>query len=103
MLTPDPAERVDCKDVCTDCSVLTWPLVVLLSGIASALVAAQAQDSSTTSGQVSTEQSVQTSLQSTLSAGSGVSMDTEMSLMITLQNAYGANAKVITAAQAMFT
>lgn len=73
-----------------------------LSGIASALVAAQAQDSSTTSGQVSTEQSVQTSLQSTLSAGSGVSMDTEMSLMITLQNAYGANAKVITAAQAMF-
>src|SRR5674476_1380349 len=102
MLTPDPAERVDCKDVCTDCSVLTWPLVVLLS-CACAATRAEAQDSSTTSGQVSTEQSVQTSLQSTLSAGSGVSMDTEMSLMITLQNAYGANAKVITAAQAMFT
>jgi flagellar hook-associated protein 1 FlgK len=32
-----------------------------------------------------------------------VNMDTEMSLMITLQNAYGANAKIITAAQAMFT
>jgi flagellar hook-associated protein 1 FlgK len=74
-----------------------------LSGIASALVAAQAQDSSTTSTQTSTEQSVQTSLQSTLSAGSAVNMDTEMSLMITLQNAYGANAKIITAAQAMFT
>jgi flagellar hook-associated protein 1 FlgK len=74
-----------------------------LSATASALLAAQAQDSSVTSTQASTEQSVQTSLQSTLSTGSAVNMDTEMSLMITLQNAYGANAKVITAAQAMFT
>jgi flagellar hook-associated protein FlgK len=30
-------------------------------------------------------------------------MDTEMSLMLSLQNAYGANAKVIAAAQSMFT
>jgi flagellar hook-associated protein 1 FlgK len=30
-------------------------------------------------------------------------MDTEMSVMIQLQNAYGANAKVISAVQSMFT
>ena len=39
----------------------------------------------------------------TLSSKSGVDMDTEMSNMIALQNAYGANAKVIAAVQAMWT
>ncbi len=46
---------------------------------------------------------VQTTLQSKLTAETGVSVDTELSNMIVLQNAYGANAKIITAAQAMWT
>jgi flagellar hook-associated protein 1 FlgK len=72
-----------------------------LSGMASALVASQAQDSAETTSQLTTEQAVQTTLNSQFAAGSGVNMDTEMSNMIALQNAYGANAKVITAVQAM--
>ena len=67
------------------------------------MTAAQAQDSASTSSQLSTEQAVQTTLSGTLSSKSGVDMDTEMSNMIALQNAYGANAKVIAAVQAMWT
>lgn len=74
-----------------------------LSAIATALVASQAQVSSATTSQLGTEQALQTSLAGKLSAETGVSIDTEMSNMIQLQNAYGANAKVISAAQAMWT
>ena len=74
-----------------------------LISIASTMVAAQAQDSATTTSQLGTEQAVQTTLTTKLSAQSGVNMDTEMSTMIQLQNAYGANAKVIAAVQAMWT
>jgi flagellar hook-associated protein 1 FlgK len=73
-----------------------------LSDLASSLVASQAQDSAATSDQLTSEQAVQSSLNSRLTAGSGVSMDAEMSSMIALQNAYGANAKVITTVQALF-
>ncbi len=73
-----------------------------LGGIASTVLASQAQDSATTSTQADTEQAVQTTLASKLSAQSGVNMDTEMSNMIQLQNAYGANARVIAAVQAMW-
>lgn len=74
-----------------------------LGGIASALVASQAQDSANTTTQLTTEQSLQTTLNNTLSGGSGVNMDTEMSLMIALQNDYGVNAKIIAAVQSMWT
>lgn len=67
------------------------------------LVAAQAQDSANTTSQLTTEQAVQTTLNNTLATGSGVNMDTEMSLMIQLQNDYGVNAKVIAAVQSMWT
>ncbi len=67
------------------------------------LVASQAQDSANTTSQLSTEQAVQTTLNNTLSTSTGVNMDTEMSLMIQLQNAYGANAKVIATVQSMWT
>ena len=46
---------------------------------------------------------MQTTLSNKLSTEDGVNMDTEMSNMIELQNAYGANARVITAVQSMFT
>jgi flagellar hook-associated protein 1 len=74
-----------------------------LQQLATTMLAAQAQDSATTSTQTDTEQAVQTSLASKLSAQSGVNMDTEMSHMIQLQNAYGANAKIISAVQAMWS
>lgn len=74
-----------------------------LGGIAATLVASQAQDSATTTNQLDTEQATQTTLNAKLSAETGVSMDTEMSSMIELQNAYGANAKIITAVQSMWT
>jgi flagellar hook-associated protein 1 FlgK len=73
-----------------------------LGGIASTVLASQAQDSAATSTQADTELAVQTTLASKLSAQSGVNMDTEMSNMIQLQNAYGANAKVIAAVQTMW-
>ena len=41
-------------------------------------------------------------MQSKLTASSGVSMDTELSNMVALQNAYGANARVVSAAQTMW-
>jgi flagellar hook-associated protein 1 len=74
-----------------------------LGDIAATMLAAQAQASAATSTQVDTEQAVQTTLASKLSTQSGVNMDTEMSTMIQLQNAYGATAKIIAAVQAMWT
>jgi flagellar hook-associated protein 1 FlgK len=74
-----------------------------LSDYATDLVASQAQTSATVTGQLTTEQALQTSLTAKISSVSGVNMDTEMSQMIGLQNAYGANARVIAAVQAMFT
>jgi flagellar hook-associated protein 1 FlgK len=74
-----------------------------LQQLAATMLASQAQDSATTTSQLGTEQAVQTTLTTKLSAQSAVNMDTEMSTMIQLQNAYGANAKVIAAVQAMWT
>jgi len=74
-----------------------------LATMTSALVASEAQLSSTVSASASTEQSVQTSLQTRLAQGSSVSIDAELSTMVQLQNAYGANARVISALQAMWT
>ncbi len=67
-----------------------------------ALVGAQAADAASAQAALTGAQSLRTALRARLSAGSGVSIDTEMSTMIALQNAYGANAKVISAVQAMF-
>ncbi len=74
-----------------------------LSDYATDLVSSQAQTSANTTSQLTTEQALQTSLTAKISSVSGVNMDTEMSQMIALQNAYSANARVIAAVQAMFT
>lgn len=73
-----------------------------LAGFATAVTASMAADSGAASAQLDTEQQVQTTLQTRLSSETGVSIDTEMSHMIALQNAYGANAKVMAAVQSMF-
>jgi flagellar hook-associated protein 1 len=84
---------------------LTAPYVSppTLRQLASTMLAAQAQESALTSSQYATEQAVQTTLTNKMSAESGVNMDTEMTHMIRLQNAYGANARVLAAVQSMWT
>ncbi len=73
-----------------------------LSDMATGLITTLAQQSASVTSSLTTDQALQTSLSGKLSASSGVNMDTEMSLMLSLQNAYAANAKVISAAQSMF-
>ncbi len=58
-----------------------------LSSIASTMLATQAADANTAQTQLGTEQAVQSTLQNTLTSETGVSLDTEMSQMIALQNA----------------
>ncbi|MDE2516820.1 MAG: flagellar hook-associated protein FlgK [Rhodospirillales bacterium] len=74
-----------------------------LSGIASTMLASQAQISGTATTALGTAQAVQTSLQSNASAAQGVNIDAQMSTMIALQNAYGANAKVMAGVEQMWT
>jgi flagellar hook-associated protein 1 FlgK len=74
-----------------------------IGGFAANLVAAQSTAVSAAANALSTGTSLQTTLQSKLQAGSGVSIDSELSNLIILQNAYGANAKVLTAAQSLWT
>jgi flagellar hook-associated protein 1 FlgK len=79
------------------------PASMTLSSLATTLVAAQSQVSDSVTSQLGTEQAVQTTLSSQLSSEDGVNLDAQMSLMIQLQNAYGANAKVMSTVQSMFT
>ena len=74
-----------------------------LASFATNLVSNQAQAASAAQNALSSSQAVQTSLQSKLGSETGVSVDAELSNMVELQNAYGANAKVITAAQSLYT
>lgn len=74
-----------------------------LADNATALVSAQAAVSGAATSQLSAEQTVQTALNNNLNSVSGVNMDSQMSYMIQLENAYGANARIITTVQAMFT
>jgi len=74
-----------------------------IGAFAASLVGNMAQDSAATTGNLGTEQGLQTSLQGKLTAADGVSVDAEMSNMLVLQNSYGANAKVVTAVQSLWT
>ncbi len=73
-----------------------------LAAQATTLVASQAQESARVSSHLTTEQAMQTSLNSRMQAISGVNMDAELAAMIQLQNAYSANARIITSAQKLF-
>ena len=74
-----------------------------LAGFASDLVSSQSDDVAAASSNLTTETSLQTALQTSFSAKSAVSVDSEMSKMVELQNAYGAVGKIIAAVQAMFS
>lgn len=73
-----------------------------LLGFATGIVSAQAQQSAAASNDLATTKSLQSSLSAKLSAETGVNIDTEMSRMLALQNAYSANARVVSAIQTMF-
>jgi flagellar hook-associated protein 1 len=74
-----------------------------LAANAAALVADQAGVSNAANERLSSEQTLQTTLNANVTAVSGVNMDTQMSFMLELENAYGANARIISTVQAMFT
>jgi len=74
-----------------------------LAGFAATLVSAQSQDSAAVSAQVTGETALQTNLQGRLSSGAAVSIDTEMSTMLQLQTAYGANARILPTVQSMWS
>jgi flagellar hook-associated protein 1 FlgK len=74
-----------------------------LADYATSLVASQSQQSATTTADLATETAVQATFTSRFAASSGVNMDTELSRMLVLQNAYSANARVLNTLQAMFT
>ena len=73
-----------------------------LAGFSTALVASMSGDARDSSDQLDTATALRTTLQSQLSATSGVSIDEEMANMVQIQNAYAANGKVIAAVQAMW-
>jgi flagellar hook-associated protein 1 FlgK len=73
-----------------------------LGDYANALTATQSSDSASATTESGDTQALATSLQNKLTGQTGVDMDTELGQMVQLQNAYGANAKVISTIQAMF-
>jgi flagellar hook-associated protein 1 FlgK len=73
-----------------------------LAGTAAAFAGAEANESSQATSNSTNATALQSALQSTLSQSAGVDVDQQMSNMVSLQNAYAANAKVITTIQAMY-
>ena len=73
-----------------------------LGDYALALTAAQATDSTNADTDASDSKAVLTSLQGKMTGETGVSMDSELGQMVILQNAYGANAKIISAVQTLY-
>ena len=74
-----------------------------LGDLAASLVGAQSEATAAANGDLATGTALQATLTAKLQSATGVSIDAELSTMIGLQNAYGANAKVITSAEAMWT
>jgi flagellar hook-associated protein 1 FlgK len=74
-----------------------------LAGLSAAVVSAQAQTSGGATTSLATATGVQTALQSQATSESGVNIDQEMSSLVTLQNAYGANARIISAVQTLWS
>ena len=75
---------------------------VTYSGLASAIAAYQTDSQAAATSDKTRMATTTTTLQTRLTSETGVNLDTEMAQMTVLQNAYAANAKVITTVQAMF-
>ena len=100
--TPQPAPATTGLGVNGTLTV-TYETSSTIGGFAANLVAAQSTAVNAAATSLATGSSLQSTLQSKLQAGSGVSIDSELSNLIILQNAYGANAKVLTAAQTLWS
>lgn len=70
-------------------------------GFAQDVIASQGAASANAAAMDDTQQTALSTAQSRFSAGAGVNIDQEMSNLIALQTAYGANARVLTAARDM--
>ena len=70
-------------------------------GFAQDVIASQGAAASNAAALDDTQQTALSTAQSRFSAGAGVNIDQEMSNLIALQTAYGANARVLTAARDM--
>ena len=74
-----------------------------IGDFANALTASLASDCGNAAINAKDATGTQTALAASVQAKTGVSMDTQLSLMVELQNAYGANAKIISTIQQMYT
>lgn len=79
------------------------PYSATVVGFAQDIISAQGAASANASAINDTQQTALSTAQSRFSAGAGVNIDQEMSNLIALQTAYGANARVLTAARDMLT
>lgn len=79
------------------------PFSGTLSDYMSQIVSQQSQSANAASNLQQGQDTVLSALQQRFTAQSGVSIDTELSNLIALQNAYGANARVMTTIQEMMT
>ncbi|WCS25112.1 flagellar hook-associated protein FlgK [Methylobacterium sp. NMS14P] len=79
------------------------PYNATVIGFAQDIVSTQGANASNASALDATQQTALSTAQSRFSAGAGVNIDQEMSNLIALQTAYGANARVLTAARDMLT
>jgi flagellar hook-associated protein 1 FlgK len=73
-----------------------------LADFATDITASQSSDSATAATSATDAASVQTSLAGSLNTQTGVDVDSQLSLMVQLQNAYGANGKIISSIEDMF-
>ncbi|WP_198371334.1 flagellar hook-associated protein FlgK [Roseomonas rosulenta] len=73
-----------------------------LEGYTALLTAAHTADRNAAAGAVSGAEAMKQGLEARFAQRSGVDVDSEMAAMVTLQNAYAANARVMSAVQAMW-
>ena len=74
-----------------------------LATLAAGMTAGQAAAAADASSQFSSATALTGTLQSKLASGTGVSVDTELSTMVQLQNAYSANARVLSTVKDMWS
>jgi len=73
-----------------------------LAGAASDIITGQSTTQANLAGQLAVETTTQTSIEGLISSESGVNLDTEFSHLLQLQQAYAANARIVSTTQSLF-
>lgn len=73
-----------------------------LAGAAADIITGQSQTQANLESQLSAETTTQSAIESLISSESGVNLDTEFSHLLQLQQAYAANARIVTTTQNLF-